>query len=264
MQRIAVICALLLAVGIAVGLASHHPYDGSGVVRAQTGSGGAAAGGGASGGAGAGAGAGAAPAAPMGAGAGAGGAAGAAAAGLAMTAQRGKHQVEEGQDVVSDVINGSLLTLEQGGPVHLAGVVLPREYVTRRSDYVAVEGTHPEGDWRRYNGMLYDEAKMPSLYTYRVGDDELRAFVFYTIVNRVVEVQEVGKYDVPVPGGDEIDIPDVVLTYSLPAVLKSDDTGPFNLNDQVIAKTKALGLWQCQWDHGNPKAFDCTTQTWAK
>jgi len=181
-----------------------------------------------------------------------------------MTAKRGRHEVPEGQDVVSDVINGGLLTLEKLGPVHLAGVVLPREYVTRRSDYLAVEGTHPEGDWRRYNGMLYDDAKMPSLYTYRVGDDELRAFVFYAIVNRVVEVEEVGKYEVAVPDADAIEIPDVVVKYTLPAVLKSDDTGPFNLNEQVIAKTKSLGLWQCQWDEGNPKPFDCTTQTWAK
>ena len=80
-----------------------------------------------------------------------------------------------------------------------------------------------------------------------------------TVVNRTVTVEKVGDF----LQANGKTIPAVKITYTRPEILIGQDTGPFDLNAEVIAKTKALGLWNCMWDRGKQKAFDCSTQRWA-
>jgi hypothetical protein len=327
MRRFMMPVAVILGAAALLAVLAGWPSGQAPVIHAQTMGGGAAAE------------AGAAQAGgltgPPGAGAAAGGAAAGGAAAAAPTAKRGSAaaRLAEGKDIVVDVINGSLLVLQKRGPVHLVGVTLPREYLVRRSDYRKFEGTFPEGDWRRFNGLLYKDALIPDIDTYGKGEDELRGYVFDLVRNRVVEIQESGEYTLPysaewpqyqgsgtpvtgappaeappaAPGGDagaaagpagappagggvaaptapgaggpsgggELPlqgwqtlkkgdkVPEVTLRFSVPQILKSDSTGPFCLNDMVVAKTKALGLWNCLWDTGFPEKYDCTKQKWA-
>lgn len=180
-----------------------------------------------------------------------------------ITVTRQVREVEPGEDVVVDVVNGATLQLQNGVDgqvfVRLQGVILPREYVRLRSDWTKFEGTGDPWDWRRFDGLLYKEALVPDIETYRQGEDELRAFVMDTVVNKTVKVTKVGDFT---QANGKI-IPSVRVTYTRPEILIGQNTGPFDLNEQVVAKTKALGLWNCMWDRGKPKKFDCSTQRWA-
>lgn len=260
MRRLAGLCASIIGVGALVGvLLAQGPADD--VARAQTGMP-------------------AAPSAPGAAGTGAmmgggmmgggmmgmGGAAATDAAPAAPTVtvtRQVKDDLAEGDDVVVDVVNGATLQLQNGVDgqvfVRLDGVVLPRESVRLRSDWTKVEGTGDPWDWRRFDGALYKDATIPDIETYRKGEDELRAFVMDTVVNRTVTVEKVGDF----LQANGKTIPAVKITYTRPEILIGQDTSPFDLNAEVIAKTKALGLWNCMWDRGKPKAFDCSTQRWA-
>lgn len=182
----------------------------------------------------------------------------------AITITRQVKELGEGEDVVVDVVNGATLQLQNGVDgqvfVRLDGVILPRESVRLRSDWAKVEGSGDPWDWRRFDGLLYKKAIIPDIETYRQGEDELRAFVLDTIGNRTVQVEKVGDF----LQANGKTIPAVRVTYTRPQILIGQDTGPFDLNAEVIAKTKALGLWNCMWDNGRPKKFNSSTQTWAR
>jgi hypothetical protein len=252
MRKVTAICASIIGLGALLGVLLAQGGPGDVALAQDTGGGGAMPGGGMMGGMG--------MSGMPGMG---GGTEEEAAPAVTVTTTRHQREVGAGEDVVVDVVNGATLQLQNGVDgfqfVRLDGVVLPREYVRMRSDWALLEGSGDPWDWRRHGGLFYEEAISPDIETYREGDDELRAFVMNAVVNKTVRVEKVGDF----LQANGQTIPAVRVTYQVPQVMLGQDTGPFDLNEQVIAETKALGLWNCMWDDGKPKEFDCSTQSWA-
>lgn len=261
MHRIAWIGAMCLAVAglVAYGLGASGS---DGAVRAQSGPG-AGTGGGMTGGPPGGGMPGGTGGGMPGMGMGATDAAAAAPAAPTFTATRRKRtDLAADQDVVADVVSPAILKLDTLGYVHLAGVVTPREYFALRSDREHFEGeSAPTDTWKRTEGARYKENETPDDYTYNTGEEDLRLFVFATVINKVVKVEKVGEYTLQ-GAKKEWKMPDVVLTFTRPQILTTDSTEPINLNDLVIAETKRIPMHNYQWELGEPARFDATTQSW--
>jgi hypothetical protein len=262
MHRIAWIGAVCLAVAGLVAYALGASGS-DGAVRAQSGPGGGPSGGMSAGPPGGGSGGGMPPMGGGMPGMGAPAAGAEAPAAPTLTATRRKRtDLAADQDVVADVVSPSILKLDTLGYVHLAGVVTPREYFALRSDREHFEGeSAPTSTWKRTEGARYKENETPDDYTYNTGEEDLRLFVYSTVINKVVKVEKVGEYTLQ-GAKKEWKMPDVVLTFTRPQILTTDSTDPINLNDLVIAETKQIPMHNNQWELGEPARFDATTQSW--